>query len=148
MFEFDRRIISGKAPIDGDLPFIASGRPGGNLLLCLFKGGEPLRQALAIQRREFNLGHIEPTRMLGGVMHLKALAESTRLGSGKDFIEGRKRVRIEIVQHQDDLVGSRIVLLSQLADKLSPFLFGPLHRRHGHARADQWFAGQKHVTAY
>jgi hypothetical protein len=66
-------------------------------------------------------------------MDLKAPAKPTRLGHRKDFIEGRRHVRIEIVQHQDDFVCGRIVFLSQPTDELGPFLFSPLPRCYSHA---------------
>src|SRR5579885_688594 len=113
MFEFNRRILSRKAPIDGHMPLVAPSGPGSDLLLSLLKGGQPLRQALAVQSGEFNLRHIQPTPVFGGVMDLKALAEPACLSNGKNFIERSKRVRIEIVQHQHNLVSSRIGLLSQ-----------------------------------
>jgi hypothetical protein len=146
MLEFDGRILSSKAPVDGDLLLVAPRGPGGDLPRSDLQGGYPLRQALPIQRRELDLSHVEPTGMLGGVMDLKALREPTRLSDRKDLVEGSERMRIEVIHDQDDLFGIRIVQIRQLADEQSPLLRGPLSGHHGIALAPQRFAGQKHIA--
>ncbi len=134
MFEFNARIGSSKVPLDGHLLLITPRSPGGDLLLGDSEGGQPLRQALPIQGGELNLGHIQPARVLGGVMHLKAVAQTARLGDRKDFIESRKRVGIEVIHHQDDLVGPWIILVGKPAHNLRPFLFGALSSYHRRGR--------------
>jgi hypothetical protein len=70
VFEFDGRIFSSKPPIDGDLLLIAPTGPGSDVPTSYLEGGQPLRQALAIQDRKFNLSHIEPTGMFRCVIRV------------------------------------------------------------------------------
>jgi hypothetical protein len=118
VFEFDRGILSGKTPVDGGLLLITSRSPGGNLPFGDLQGGQPLRQALTIQNTQFNLGHVELASMLWGVMHLKALTQTTRFGDWKHLVKGSKGMRIEIIHHSHDLFHRRIVRVCQLADEL------------------------------
>ena len=64
-----------------------------------------MRQALAIQGREFNFCPIQPTAVFGRVMDLKALAQLTRLGKRKDFVESSQRMRVQVIEYQDNLFG-------------------------------------------
>lgn len=146
MFEFDGRLLSRKAPGDGDVLLVTSSGPGSDLPCGDLAGGQPLRQALPIQSREFDLGHIQPARMLGGIMDLKALTEPTRLSDWKDLIERGKRMRVEVIHHQNDLFGGRIVLVGQAADELSPFDFASVSGHHRVTLTCQRFAGQEDVT--
>jgi hypothetical protein len=146
MFEFDRRILGGKAPGDGDLLLITSSGPGRYLLLSLLKGGQALRQALAIQCRQFDFRHIEPTGVFGSVMHLEALREPTGFCHWKHLIEGSQGARIQVVHDQDNLVGVGIALVGEATDELRPLLLGALGRHHGGASAREGFAGQKDIA--
>ena len=91
--------------------------PGGHLPLGYLQGGQTLRQALPVQRREFNLGHVQLTGVLGGVMHLKPAAQPARLFHREALVKGGQGVRVEIIQHQHDLVGAGIVDTGKLTDK-------------------------------
>jgi hypothetical protein len=53
VLDFERRILSDKAPADGDVLMVALSSPGGDLPCSDFQGGQALRQALLIQRGEF-----------------------------------------------------------------------------------------------
>src|SRR5215472_3621300 len=84
--------------------------------------------------------------MFGGVMDLETLTKPAGFCNGKDLVERGQRVHIQVIHHQDDLLGLWRVLVRQAADKLGPILFGPLRSDHREALTSQRLTGEKHVT--
>lgn len=67
------------------------------------EAGDSAVQALAGQRAEFDLGNIEPTAMLWGVVELDAFGQTAGLGRGKGFVKRGGRVSIEVIEDKSDL---------------------------------------------
>jgi hypothetical protein len=55
---------------------------------------DPAVQTLAIQYPNFDFCHIEPTRMLGGVVELQAVQQAAGFRRWKGLIQGRPGVGI------------------------------------------------------
>src|SRR6266567_239899 len=79
-------------------------------------------------------------------MDLQLLRQPPGLCWLKHLIEGGGRVRIQIIHHQDDLVGLGILHVDQLAHKQRPVACSASLPHLEEAFACQWFAGHKQVT--
>jgi hypothetical protein len=97
-FELDARICRAESPIHCTDPLVALLLPVLNLLAEVLDSRDVVGQALSGQHREFDLGNIQPTGMLGGVMDLQPVREGLGLFRRKDFVErgGRVRLRLSI----------------------------------------------------
>jgi hypothetical protein len=62
-------------------------------------------EGLAGENGPFDLGHVEPGAVLGGVMELELSSESARLFSRERLVERSWRVGIEVVEYDADHVG-------------------------------------------
>src|SRR3954447_25433809 len=80
MLELDARVLGREAPVDAVSGGIAVGDPGGHFLLDSRPVGQPAVQALALQDTQLDLGHVEPTAMLGRVMDFQLVGQALRLG--------------------------------------------------------------------
>jgi hypothetical protein len=69
--EFDTCISGAELPVHRANPLVALLLPALNLPTQLLDGGNVVGQALPCEHREFNLGDVEPTGVLGGVMDLQ-----------------------------------------------------------------------------
>ncbi len=67
---------------------------------------------------------IEPTAMLRRVMDLQSLSNPARFGGREGFVERGGYVRVEVVHHQHDLLGSGVVHIDELIDAVRPVHFG------------------------
>ena len=98
MPQLDTSIRCGKTPINGPSLGIAHLLPG----RCFPGQGYLVRdtpvQALAGQDAQFNLRHIEPTPMLGGVVDLQPFGQAPGRCWGEHLIKGCWGVGIEVVQ--------------------------------------------------
>ena len=87
-------ISAGKAPMDTRLLRIALSRQGHNLLPQMIEALDAFGQTAALKNANLNLGHIEPTAVLGRVMHLQSLPDALRLLRWERFVEiGRASCR-------------------------------------------------------
>ncbi len=66
MFELNAGIRGSKAPVDTDRLPIAIGLLGCHLAFHFGAHADARVQTLPSEDREFNLGHVQPTAMLGG----------------------------------------------------------------------------------
>ena len=71
--------------MDATAPSIALGGQGHNVLPQMIEALHTFGQTPPLKNADLNLGHIEPTAMLGRVMHLQSLPDALR------FL-GRKRL--------------------------------------------------------
>lgn len=94
------RVLSSEVPLDGPLFGISRLLPGINFGLQKFSIGNASIQALAGEDANFDLGHIQPARMLGCVMELHAAQEFLGSARSQHIVEALSEVGIEIVQHQ------------------------------------------------
>jgi hypothetical protein len=66
MFELDAGISGGETPVDADRLPIAFGLPGCHIALQFRARADAPIQTLLSEHREFDLGHVQPTAVLGG----------------------------------------------------------------------------------
>src|SRR2546421_617062 len=90
-------ISAGKAPMDTRLLRIALSRQGHNVLPQMIEALHAFGQTAAFKNADLNLGHIEPTPMLGRVMHLQSLPDALRFLGRKGLVEAGRRMRVEVV---------------------------------------------------
>src|SRR5262245_59381637 len=81
-------------------------------------------ETLTVHDADLDLCHVQPTRMFGRVMEFKLFQDAPRLGWGKGFVQARSGVRVQVVQHQTDLFGLRIMHVHQFANALGPVFLG------------------------
>jgi len=91
--------LGGEAPIDWARVSIA----------CVFPSRDFLRQRLLVRNAavkaltredtEFNLCQIQPTTVLGGVVKLQAVENTTSFRGWKSFVKGGFNMSVEIVLH-------------------------------------------------
>ena len=94
MFQFHAGIGGGETPVYSDDFLVPLLHP------CLdlpMQGGlvwNPAIQAASHQGTQFNLGHIQPTAVLGRVVEREACSEPLRLGGLECLGEGSRAVRV------------------------------------------------------
>lgn len=98
MFEFDSGIRGRKLPVNAFLGRIAPLFPLGGFLDECLQIWDPSVQALDGQGAELDLGDIEPTAMLGGVVDLQTGGQSSGLLGWEGLIEGADPMRIQVAQ--------------------------------------------------
>ena len=110
-FEFDARIRRAKLPVHCADSLVTLILPLLRLLTEVLYGCNVVRQALPRQHTQFDLGNIQPTRMLRRVVDLQAVDQRFGLFRRKDLIKRSGRVCIEIVpypgqlwEHQDSVL--------------------------------------------
>jgi len=107
--KFDAGFFEGKLPVDGGLGGVALGYASRDVGRELGKGGDTLVQALADNGRELKLDHVEPGRVFGRVVHLKARGQRPGFGGGQVLIEDGIGVGVEVILHEHDFLGLRVV---------------------------------------
>jgi hypothetical protein len=103
---------------------IAFSLPSIDLLLQGFTIWNPAIQTLCRKNREFTLGHVEPTSMLGCVMKLQLASDPVCFGGRKCFLERGRGMRIEIIHHQPDPIRLGKINVDQQVHLLGKVLFG------------------------
>ncbi len=66
--------------------------------------------------------------MFGSVVDFQLLDQSTGLCWGKGLIQGGRRMGIQIILHQHDLLGGGILHIDEVADEVGPVYFGSASR--------------------
>ena len=72
-------------------------------------------EALAAQHADLDLDHVEPAGVLGGVVELQAAQQAVGLGRREGFVERAGGVGRQVVEHDADQLGLRIVQIDELA---------------------------------
>src|SRR5215217_3710629 len=125
MLELDASIGTGEAPVYGALGRVALGFPRTYFLDKRLLVGDALIQTLASEHRELDLGHVKPRAVLGRVVDLKLRSDAPGFGRDERFIQGGGSMRVEVVHHQHDLLGLRVVQIDQLLYAMRPVELGP-----------------------
>src|SRR6185295_16274018 len=76
--------------------------------------------ALPPQRAQLDLSHVEPRAVLGRVMDLKPVGQALGLLGWERLIEAGRRVRVELVHDQHELLRLLVASLQQRADEARP----------------------------
>lgn len=107
-------ILAGEHPINAASFGIALALPA----IDFAPRGYPIHQsspkALAIQDANFDLGHVQPARMLRRVMKLHASQQSARGRRTKYLVEAGTEMGVEVVQNQVNLSGRGITTIEQM----------------------------------
>ena len=114
-FEFDAGIQGGKLPVHAFLGRIAPLFPLFGFLSERLHIWYPPIQALQGQGTELDLGDIEPTTMLGGMVDLQTRGQPTGLLGRKRLIERANPMRIEMITDQPETVCLRILGVQESA---------------------------------
>ena len=97
------RLAGGELPMDTGLVVVARGDPGIDPLFQRFDIRRALVQALARKGGELDLGHVEPTAMLGRVMELQFLEDCMGFFRREGLVQRARLVGIEIPTTAGDL---------------------------------------------
>ena len=100
-------------PVNRGLSGIAGGLHCGQLTFQRSFGSDAPLQALASKDAQFDLGHVEPTAMLGGVMELQLLPQAMGFCRRKGLIERSRFVGVEIVQDDPNHLRLRVAFIDQ-----------------------------------
>ena len=100
---------------------------------------------LADQDVEFDLGHVQPTAVLGCVDELETVPERLGLVRREGLVERPGSMRVEIVHHQGD-PGGVLVAYGDVAQELCPVDLGLALGHLGHALAGEGFCGHEDVA--
>jgi len=119
-------IVGGKTPGDGGARGIALGFQSGNALTQSVETFDAPGQTASCKNADFDLGHIEPTAMFGGVMELNPLQDAACFGRLESFIEGSRRVSVEVVLHDANVFHIRIDLIDEPADAVGVVNLGTM----------------------
>src|SRR5260370_3826270 len=126
MLEFDASISGGEALVDTEGLSIALGLPSSPLAFEFGARADATIQTLPGEHREFDLGHVQPTAVLGGEMQFQLLDQASRLRRLKHLIQGCQGMRVQVIHDQHQLLSSRIVDIHQVANEAGEVRFGTL----------------------
>src|SRR5947209_16135663 len=146
MLELDAGVSGGKAPVDADGLPIAFGLPSGDLSFQFRARSDATIQTLPREYREFDLGHVQPTAMLGRVMDFQLVDQASRLGWLKDLIQSGWGMGVQVIHDQHDDVSQRIADIHQVANEASEVGFGAMRGYLQKALACEWLARHKQIT--
>src|SRR3989337_2760771 len=120
MFELDAGIGSSESPIYLACAGIPALLPRADLLMEGRLVGDPSVQTLPTQNTQVDLGHIEPTAVLGRVVNLQLVGKALGLGWRKRFIQRAWAMGVELIHHQDDLLRLRVLHVHEVLNALCP----------------------------
>jgi hypothetical protein len=117
-------VLARETPRDATMVGIASLLPGGHF----GREGSPVfetpAKTLALQDADLDFGHVEPTGVFGRVVKLDPAQEHGSRLITENLLEAGAKVRVQVVQDQVDLPGSRVNFLKQSADEIHKVHFG------------------------
>jgi hypothetical protein len=116
--------------------------PGGHLARHRCVVAESLIQTLAQKGAQFDLLYVQPTAVLRRVMDLQFVGQALGLRWRERLVERGRRVDVELVRHQHDALGSRVVDIGEFLDTSRPIEPGPLIANADLAPAPQRLADQ------
>jgi len=92
--EFDPGVVGGELPVDLALFGVGGVLPGGELGVEDLEVADAALEALPGQRRELDLGDVEPRPVFGGVVDLQALGQREGLGRIEGLVQGGDAVGV------------------------------------------------------
>jgi hypothetical protein len=103
-------------PVDLTLYLVTVAVLGSRFRCQLETIGKPSIQALATENSQFRLRDVQPTTVLRGVVVLQLLDQASGLLGRESFVKRSWFVGVEIVLHQQDLPGLRVLHVDQILD--------------------------------
>ena len=98
--ELSISVLAGELPFDGATLLVAIGLPSVDFALQKVYAGDSTIQALATEDADFDLGHVEPTGVLGRVVKAHAAQPFAGRLAAQHIVEALPEVRIQVVQHE------------------------------------------------
>jgi hypothetical protein len=98
--EFSISVLAGELPLDGATPLVAIGLPDVYFALQKVYAGDSTIQALATEDADFDLSHVQPTRVLGSVVKAHAAQQFAGRLAAQHIVEALPEVRVQVVQHE------------------------------------------------
>src|SRR5580765_1284781 len=144
-FEFHAGVGGGELPVDAGLGLVPGFLPGGHFSDQRRLVTDPPVEALPGQHRQFRLGHVQPTAMFGGVVDLQLVDQSPGFGRREPLVQRRHLVRVQVVHHQHDLLGRRVLDVDQVADHLGEIDLGTAIRDRNSPPAPEWLERHEQV---
>ena len=124
--ELGARRLDRKLPVDLDTLGASFFEQGKHFAAETFNCRDASVERLTRDRRELALNHIQPACTFRRVDELKAFCQRQGLLSTQVLIERARVMRVEIVEHQPDALGSRIHGRKLLANQRELALRAPL----------------------
>lgn len=125
MFQFDSRVVGGESPVNAFLRGVALLLPGAALAAqCRQTGNSPV-QALPGKNAQLAFGDVEPGTVFGRIVNFQTLDETARHIGRISLVKRGDLVRVQVVAHEDDLFGLRVISLQELAHLSRPVDGGP-----------------------
>ena len=144
--EFGSGVVGAEAPVDRDARGVAPRFVSRN---GAFQGvgiGVSAFETGSAERAEFDLSHVQPAGVLGGVVKLQESHDASGFGGREGFVQGSHAVGVQIVEDHADhgRVGIRCVNqpLHLVGEVLHGAALGDSHM----APASQWLAEQEEVA--
>src|SRR5882762_8622344 len=99
-------------------------RSASQFLTSSWTTAEAAIETLAMQNTQLCFRHVQPTAVFGRGVDLQPPRQAARLRGAKRLIEGRNRMRVQVVLHQPHTQGLRVDLLQEHADTSGPVHLG------------------------
>lgn len=115
-----------ETPIDCSPIRVSLGFPRQRFACQKFSMRDISIQTLAAKNAQLDLGHIEPTAMLGCEVELQSVQDTAGFSWLEGFILGSRCMGIQVVFNQDTSLCIREMLMNQLIDADGPICFGGL----------------------
>src|SRR5258708_40317782 len=117
MLELDASIRGGEAQVDTDGLSIAFGLPSSHFVFQFGARADATIQTLLVEHREFDLGNVQPTAVLGGEMQFQLLDQASRLRRLKHLIQGCQGMRVQVIHDQHQLLIPISILCSKIKER-------------------------------
>jgi hypothetical protein len=144
--QFLTSLSCGKTPLDLDLMSIAGFLPWLDHSLHPLHRRQALGEALTSKDRQFNLCHIEPTPMLGGIVKLQTARDATSLFWLEGLIQRSRRMDSEIIQDDPDLWRVGEMHIDQILHRRCEIVLGAPLGNLDVAPAKRGFQEQEEIT--
>jgi hypothetical protein len=96
--EFSISVLAGELPFDGAALLVAVCLPSVDFALQDVYAGDSAIQALAAEDADFDLCHVQPAGVLGGVVKAHAAQQFAGRLAAQHIVEALPKVRVQVVR--------------------------------------------------
>jgi len=82
---------------------------------------DPAVETLPFEYAQLDLGHVQPTALLGCVVELEAIKVRLSNVWWEELIEAGRIVCVELIDHHPDALGIRVVVIREFDHPVDPF---------------------------
>src|SRR5919106_5159941 len=140
------RLLHGETPLDRGVGRIATFLIGGEFAFQGIFIWNATRQALPTHHAQFNLGHIEPTGVLGRIVQRQFFQDPSGLRRDEGFIQRRGAMGVEIIQDYPNHLRVGITVVDQPPHLVREVMHGALHSHLDMPPAGLRLAHEKQIT--